>query len=284
MTLQEAVGHATARLTAINNGTNTSARLEAQLLVCKACAIEQTRLIAHPEEALSKQESTLFMSLLARRSQGEPLAYIVGKKEFWSLDFTVNKHVLIPRPETELLVENALDFISENPAPSILDLGTGSGVIAISIAKERDSSIVAATDVSETALDVAKLNAEDHQVSVQFILSNWYTKLGIKKFDVIVCNPPYIAKGDPNLEPQVAQQEPSCALISEDNGLQDIELVIAGANQYLSSTGCLLVEHGFQQADKVQQLFNQYGFNPIQTHKDLAGLDRVTTGQNSKMA
>jgi len=283
MTLQEAVEHATAKLTAISNGANASARLEAQLLVRKACTIKHARLIAHPEEVLSNQESTLFMLLLTRRSQGEPLAYIVGKKEFWSLDFTVNKHVLIPRPETELLVEIALDIISKKPAPSILDLGTGSGAIAISIAKERDSSFVVATDVSETALEVAKLNAQNHEVSVQFILSNWYAKLGIEKFDVIVCNPPYIAEGDPNLESQDTQQEPSCALISKNNGLQDLELVIAGANQYLPFTGCLVVEHGFQQADKVQQLFNRYGFNPTQTRKDLAGLDRATTGQNSKM-
>ncbi len=276
MTFQEAIDFAIAKLAS----NSDSAKLDAQLLVCHTYNIKQTKLIAYPEKELSNEQLTLFKLFLNRRSKGEPLAYITGKKEFWSLDFIVNKHVLIPRPESELLVEITLDLIAEKQTPRILDLGTGSGAIAISISKESDDCVVVATDLSKQSLEVAKLNATKHQAPIQFIYSNWYKNIGREKFDVIVCNPPYVAENDPLLEQPVTQYEPSKAVISNDNGLQDLKLVIAGANQYLYSQGSLVVEHGFEQATKVQQLFKQYGFKQVKTYKDLAQLDRVTCGRN----
>lgn len=280
MTLKEAAELATTTLYSVSK----SAKLDAQLLIRHVCNIEQTKIIAHPELVLNDQQIELFNSSLNRRAQGEPLAYITGSKEFWSLEFIVNKHVLIPRPETELLVEFALNAISKIDTPRILDLGTGSGVIAISLAKQRNDCLITATDISLQALDVAKNNAKRHETKITFTQSNWYENLLTEKFDVIVCNPPYIAIDDVDLEKYVRQYEPNKALISRNNGFQDLEFVIAGAKQYLSSRGYLAVEHGFQQADKVQCLFNQYGFNLIQTHKDLAKQERITTGQNPKMA
>lgn len=274
MNLKEAVEHATATLSSISD----SAKLDAQLLICMVCKIEQTRIIAYPEQQLTEQQFELFTSFLNRRSKGEPLAYIAGRKEFWSLEFIVNEHVLIPRPETELLVELTLKEVSNSKAPRILDLGTGSGAIAISLAKEREDAKVVATDISTQALNIAKQNAMQHRTEITFIQSSWYEHLDEKMFDAIICNPPYIAKDDLNLEKYVYQHEPNKSLISNKNGLQDLETVIAGAKQHLCSAGYLAVEHGFQQADKVQKLFNQFGFSSIQTHKDLAGLERATTG------
>jgi release factor glutamine methyltransferase len=280
MTLKEAVELATTTL----NSVSDNAKLDAQLLICHVCNIEQTKFIAHPELVLSDHQIELFNSAVNRRTQGEPLAYITGTKEFWSLEFIVNKDVLIPRPETELLVEFTLKAISEIDTPRILDLGTGSGAIAISLAKQRNDCLITATDISLQALNVAKNNAKRHGTKITFAQSNWYENLIKEKFDVIVCNPPYIAIDDVNLEKYVCQYEPNSALISKNDGLQDLELVIAGAVKYLSSAGNLAVEHGFKQAEKVQSLFNQHGFDLVQTHKDLAEQERMSTGQNPKMA
>lgn len=274
MNLKEAVEYAATTLTSIS----ASAKLDAQMLICHACNIEQTKIITYPEQTLNEQQLELFTSALNRRKNGEPLAYITGRKEFWSLEFTVSERVLIPRPETELLIELTLNEVSNTKAPRILDLGTGSGAISISVAKEREDAKIVATDISSQALEIAKKNAEKHNAEITFIKSSWYENLAEEIFDAIICNPPYIAKDDPDLDKHVYQHEPGKALISDKNGLKDLELVIAGAKEYLSSTGYLAVEHGFQQAKKVQQLFDQHGFMSIQTHKDLAGLDRATTG------
>lgn len=274
MTFQEALDLATAKLASISE----SAKLDAQLLICHACNTDQTKLITYPEKELSNKELTSFQSILTRRSQGEPLAYIKEKKEFRSLDFFVNEHVLIPRPETELLVEIALELISDKQAPHILDLGTGSGAIAVAIAKQRNDCIVVATDISQQALEVAKMNANKHKVSTNFIHSDWYENLANQKFDVIVCNPPYVDKEDPHLHQHVTQYEPNEAVISKKNGLQDLVRVISSAQEYLSLHGYLIVEHGFQQARQVKKLFKQYGFNQVVLYKDLAGHDRVTSG------
>ncbi|NNC68044.1 MAG: peptide chain release factor N(5)-glutamine methyltransferase [Gammaproteobacteria bacterium] len=274
MNLKEAVEYAATTLTSIS----ASAKLDAQMLICHACNIEQTKIITYPEQTLNEQQLELFTSALNRRKNGEPLAYITGRKEFWSLEFTVSERVLIPRPETELLIELTLNEVSNTKAPRILDLGTGSGAISISVAKEREDAKIVATDISSQALEIAKKNAEKHNAEITFIKSSWYENLAEEIFDAIICNPPYIAKDDPDLDKHVYQHEPGKALISDENGLKDLELVIAGAKEYLSSTGYLAVEHGFQQAKKVQQLFDQHGFMSIQTHKDLTGLDRATTG------
>lgn len=274
MTYQEAVKYATTKLEFISE----SCILDAQLLVCEACGINPVNLFTHPEKTLSNKEGKIFDSLLTRRMQGEPIAYIFGKKEFWSLDFYVNEQVLIPRPETELLVEITLNIISNIKAPRILDLGTGSGAIAISIAKERHDAFVVATDMSTSALKIAKTNAAMHQVNVQFKNSNWFERLSNESYDVIVCNPPYVATDDPYLDNFVMEYEPVNAISSNKNGLQDLEIVISGAENYLRAQGILAVEHGFQQAQAVQRLFEYNAFSNIETHQDLSNLDRVTLG------
>lgn len=274
MTLKEAVDFATTTLSSIS----TSAKLDAQLLVCHACDIEQTKIIAHPEQRLSSQQSKLFSSALNRRTKGEPLAYITGRKEFWSLDLLVSEHVLIPRPETELLVELTLNAISNIEQPCILELGTGSGAISIAIAKERDDCNITATDASLKALEIAKSNANQHSANIIFTNSDWYKNLPDKKYNVIVSNPPYIDIDDTELDQFVSWYEPKQAVISENNGLYDLNEIIKAAPQHLFRAGTLIVEHGFQQATPVSEFFSKTNFNNINMHKDLAGNPRCTLG------
>ena len=274
MDVQEACDLAATRLASISS----SAHLDAQLLICHACGIEHAAVLAHPQGKLSQLEVEAFNALLERRSQGEPLAYITGKKEFFSLEFMVNNQVLIPRPETELLVETALGLIENMTSPRVLDLGTGSGAIAISIAKQMHNSLVTATDISAGAIEVAKLNAARHEVCVTCIQSDWYLGLGKKKFDVIVSNPPYVAENDPGLDRYIIEFEPSLAVISAQNGLHDIRQIIEQAPVFLRQPGYLIIEHGFEQADDVRKLFRQHNFQNVRSVKDLAGHPRVTCG------
>ncbi len=274
MTFQQAVEFATAKLSAISE----SAKLDAQLLICHACNIEQTQLIAHPEQELNEQQIEEFKLFLNRRVKGEPLAYITGTKEFWSLDFKVNEHVLIPRPETELLVEQTLLAIQDKPSARILDLGTGSGTIAISVAKHHPDCHIVATDVSRSALVIAKQNAQIHETMINFICSNWFENIEENEFDVIVSNPPYIAKNDSNLDKFVSFYEPDEALISKHDGLSDLNLIITQARKFLSPFGALIVEHGYQQGESVRNLFTNAKFCNVKTHLDIAGLERCTSG------
>jgi release factor glutamine methyltransferase len=278
MTLKEAVELAYRTLTPISE----SAKLDAQLLLCNACQFEQTKIIAHPDQELSIEEFERFSSNLRRRAQGEPLAYITGTKEFWSLDIMVNEHVLIPRPETELLVELTLDSISNIESPYILELGTGSGAIAIAIAKERSDCKILATDISLPALTLAKLNARNHQTNITFIQSDWYKNVSNnengRKYHAIISNPPYIGNQDTALDQFVFKYEPKLALISEKNGLHDLSEVIKTAPSMLKKNGTLIVEHGFQQAHSVSELFINANINNIKLQKDLAGNPRCTMG------
>ncbi|MCY4420498.1 MAG: peptide chain release factor N(5)-glutamine methyltransferase [Gammaproteobacteria bacterium] len=272
MTLQQAVDLAAAKLVTVSDNP----RLDAQLLVCHACNIEQVRLFAHPETPLSCTEESLFRSCFSSRLQGKPLAYISGQKEFWSLDFSVNEDVLIPRPETELLVEIALQSIPEQKSLRILDLGTGSGAIAIAIAKERSQCSVVATDFSKPALEVAQRNAERHGTEITFIHSNWYENLGSDRFDVIVSNPPYVAAGDPDLDVHVKEYEPAVALVSGTSGLEALEMIISRSGRHLTPCGWLVVEHGFTQGKDIRRLLHQNRLEQIRTCQDLSGLDRVS--------
>lgn len=272
MTRQQAIEFAAARLTLVSDNP----RLDAQLLVCHACDIEHAGLFAHPEIPLSRSEESRFSSCCSSRLQGTPLAHISGKKEFWSLEFVVNEHVLIPRPETELLVETALQCIADKEGAKILDLGTGCGAIAVAIAKERSDCTVVAADISTPALKVARENAQRHGTDILFIHSDWYENVERHRFDVIVSNPPYIAKGDPDLDTHVAQFEPALALISGTSGLEAIEQIIGQAGQYLALRGHIVVEHGFRQGQPARQLLQQQGFVQVRTCQDLAGQDRVS--------
>ena len=272
MNYEQAVELAVSRLTPITD----CAKLDAQLLLCHACSINQTTLIAHPKHDLNQRQQKLFNAILHRRTEGEPLAYITGEKEFWSLDFKVNKHVLIPRPETELLVELSLESITNKKFPRVLELGTGSGAIAISIARDREDCTIIATDISREALKVATKNAKHHEVNIKFIQSDWFDNITSEKFDLIVSNPPYVSKDDPKLCQFVSLYEPTQALISKKAGLFALEHIINHAKNFLTPTGTLILEHGFQQAVQVQSIFDCMQYKNIATHKDIANLPRAT--------
>ena len=275
ITYTEAISHAATALAEISD----TPALDARLLVGHACNIDQTTVIAHPENKLTLQEATHFDKSLERRSQGEPLAYITGEKEFWSLDFLVNKYVLIPRPETELLVELALNVISKYQFPRILDLGTGCGAIAISIAKHCVNCSIYASEISPRALEIAKINAQKNEADINFIQSDWFANLDNENFDIIVCNPPYVAKVDPQLDDRVTKFEPFDAVISKNDGMYYIEHIIKQAKKYLNASGYLLIEHGHKQKIKVHDHFKLHKYQSVKTFKDLSGHDRVSYGQ-----
>ena len=274
MNVRQAVELATTTLIEISE----SANLDARIIVCHACNMHQTTLITHPETELTQDQQHLFDASLERRSRGEPIAYITGRKEFWSLDLRVNEHVLIPRPETELLVELALSTISDIKNPRVLELGTGSGAIAIAIAKERPDSIVIATDVDAQALIVARDNAEKHALNIDFIQSNWFENIDKNKFNVIASNPPYISEHDHHLDQYVYQYEPKNALISGQNGLKDLTIITNKAKSYLLPSGTLIVEHGFQQSESVKNLFKENQYQNTLSHKDINEHFRCTSG------
>lgn len=230
-------------------------------------------------QLLTFEQHQQFLQGIERLKQGEPLAYVLGEQEFWSLKLKVTPDTLIPRPDTEILVEQALTLLDLEQNISILDLGTGSGAIALSIAKERPLSNVIATDFSSTALQVAQHNAVLNQISnIRFLQGSWYQALSSSyQFDVIVSNPPYIDEQDQHLSDLT--YEPITALTAKNNGLADLEIIIGQAPQWLKPAGWLLIEHGYDQAQAVQQLFSHAGFNQVKTVKDYGGNDRVTLGQ-----
>ena len=231
---------------------------------------------AHGEFEIDAENETKFLALLHERAQGKPFAYITGEQPFWNLSLLVTPDVLIPRPETELLVEKILAF---GRGASVLELGTGSGAIALAIAKERPEWTVVAVDNSIAALEVDRKNAVLNDIhNVTFSHSDWYDALGHQTFDIIVANPPYIAHHDPAVEKQVITYEPHEALFSEEDGLCDLKLIIQNAPRYLNKNGALFVEHGYQQGEVVRALFKTTGFNSIETFHDFSGHERLTTG------
>ena len=262
-------------------------RLECELLLCHHLGIDRARVIACPERLLSAAELEALDSDAARLHSGEPLAYLLGEREFWGLAFKVTPDVLIPRPETETLVELALEHLT--PGSRVLDLGTGSGAIAIALATSLPLEIVA-LDSSAAALDVAAANARHNRAAVHFLVSDWYSAISVQVGDdtpdctathsdpyhLIVANPPYIAEGDPHLP--ALHYEPRCALVSGKSGLDDLTTIIRGAASYLLPGGRLLVEHGWNQGEAVRDLFAHAGFLHIATHRDLAGQERITGG------
>lgn len=254
------------------------AALEAQTLLAHTLKKSRTYLLAHPEANIDPINTTSFTALLKRRLSGEPIAYILGQREFFGLAFRVTPAVLIPRSDTELLVELALAIVPENERSTVLDLGTGSGAIAIAIAKMRPMSCVTGIDQSAEALAIAKENA--HQLNVpnlQFLQGGWFTPLETNsRFDVIVGNPPYIAENDIHLSQGDLRFEPAAALTSGPDGLDAIRAIACKAAQHLTATGWLLLEHGFEQGAECRKILFKHGFQRIESHRDLAGLERVT--------
>lgn len=257
-------------------------RLDARLLVEYVSGCTHADLIAHPERPLSPEAADRLASLIARRAAGEPLAYLVGSAHFHDFEFLVSPAVLIPRPETELLVDLALERAQALDTPRILDLGTGSGIVAVTLANLCPFAEVTAVDVSPEAIEVARANAERHAPAVRFLAGDWYSPVGAERFDIIVSNPPYVVFGDAHLDANGLPFEPQVALtdgIAGGDGLSCIRSIIRGARSHLAADGRLLIEHGYDQADSVRALLISSGFADVATWQDLAGIDRVTGGR-----
>jgi release factor glutamine methyltransferase len=255
-------------------------RLEAELLLSRTLGKSRAWLYAWPEHEASDEQQAAFGRLVEARVRGEPIAYLTGQREFWSLDLAVTPDVLIPRPETELLVELALARIPRDANVRVADLGTGSGAIALALARERPLARVLATDVSAAALAVARANAERlHLRNVEFAAGDWCSALADDRFDVIVSNPPYIARGDEHLGIGDLRSEPMLALASGIDGLDAIRDIIAQAPAHLRDGGWLLLEHGWDQAARVRDLLDARSFRAIATERDAAGHERVTLAQ-----
>ncbi len=253
--------------------------LDARVLLQAALGVSHAYLVAHPEHIVAGEPLARYLALAVRRAAGEPVAYLTGGREFFSLDFKVTPAVLIPRPETELLVELALERIPRDARCRVLDLGCGSGCIAISIAKHRPQAQVTATDRSRDALDIAAENARALGVSnVGFAQGDWFAAIGSTRFDVIVSNPPYIAAGDPHLTRGDVCFEPVAALSAGGDGLACIRDIVGGAGAHLVSGGWLLFEHGWDQAAACRTLLQATGFAAIRSWQDLAGIERVSGG------
>jgi len=267
--------------TALAEFVSTSeAKLEVQLMLQHAMNVNRAWLIAHENDALEANIHAMFETLLNRRLSGEPIAYILGEREFYGLKLKVSTDTLIPRPDTETLVEAALAKIPQDKKTHVLDLGTGTGAIALAIAKHRPQAFVYAVDASQAALDVAIDNAKNLEISnVKFVLSDWFSNLINERFDVIVSNPPYIEADDAHLTQGDLRYEPIKALASGIDGLDAIRTIITNASQHLNPHGWLLLEHGYNQAESVASLLKQAGFTEINQAKDLAGIQRVTLGR-----
>lgn len=274
MLIRDLLADAAARL------GGAQARHEAELLLLHALQRPRSWLFAHATDPLGLAESDSFHALLARRLAGEPVAYITGQWGFWTLQLEVTPATLIPRPETELLVEQALARLPADQPCTIADLGTGSGAIALALASERPLAQVLATDFSAEALAVATRNAARNTVAnVAFAQGAWYAPLQGRRFDLIASNPPYIASDDPHLARGDLRFEPATALASGHDGLDDIRLIADGATAHLLPGGWLLLEHGWDQGAAIRALLQQAGLNEVETVQDLEQRDRVTLGR-----
>ncbi len=271
-TTGETVSSATQRL----KSRSETPRLDAELLLGKVLGVSRSALIARRDEPISIDEQRVFGELISRRADGEPVAYLTGSREFWSLPLSVTPAVLVPRPETECLVERALDLARQEVA-TVLDLGTGSGAIALAIASERRLWRITAVDISRQALAIAAQNARALKLpNIDWRLGSWFDAVPDERFDLIVANPPYIASSDPALIDLHA--EPYQALAAGATGLEALSAIIAGAQPHLKPRGWLILEHGAAQAPQVAQLLERHGFASIRTYPDFSGRPRVTLG------
>lgn len=277
--IQGILQHHSKQLEAELNLDFNNARIEAQCLLQAVLQVNRAYLLTHPEQLLSDAQQARFDALFERRRSGEPIAYLLGEREFYGLTFKVSPATLIPRPETELLVEQAVRRIPQQAICRVLDLGTGSGAIALSIAHAHPRAEVVAVDISPAALEVAQINTQQLKLgNVRLLQSDWFTALRGERFDIIVSNPPYVAVGDAHLMQGDVRFEPRIALASGANGLQDIGHICVQAKIHLNDYGWLLFEHGYDQAAQVRVLLQQSGFVEIFSARDLAGIERVTGG------
>ncbi|WP_342650537.1 peptide chain release factor N(5)-glutamine methyltransferase [Pseudomonas sp. REB1044] len=258
---------------------SSSARLDAELLLSAALGKSRSYLHTWPERIVSSEAADTYAAWLERRRAGEPVAYILGHQGFWKLDLEVAPHTLIPRPDTELLVEAALELLPASAA-QVLDLGTGTGAIALALASECPAWQVTAVDRVEEAVALAERNRQRlHLANVQVRASHWFEALGGERFDLIISNPPYIASEDPHLSAGDVRFEPSSALVAGADGLDDLRLIIARAPQHLVAGGWLLLEHGYDQASAVRELLTASGFSDVGSRRDLGGHERISLGR-----
>lgn len=271
-----------AQLATVLSLDNSTARIEVQCLLQQALQVSRAYLLAHPEYSLDAAEQNAYQTLLQRRLEGEPVAYILGEREFFGLNLKVTPATLIPRPDTELLVELALQRIPSAIPARVLDMGTGSGAIAMAIAHERPKALVLASDASASALAVAQENAQRLRLTnVSLAQSCWFTQIEAQRFDLVVSNPPYIAAADPHLEQGDVRFEPASALTSGPDGLDDIRHIVSQARDWLQAGGWLLLEHGYDQAVPVRALLQQAGYRDVFSTCDLSGIERVSGGRHT---
>lgn len=274
MDFQHWLRDATRRLSA-----GESPKRDAEILLGFVTGRSRTFIMAFGETSLTASELEQLEALLARREQGEPVAYLVGEREFWSLPLSVSPATLIPRPDTECLVEQALLRLPASPQ-KVLDLGTGTGAVALAIASERPDCQLTGVDLQPEAVKLAQHNAQKLAISnASFVQGSWFAPVAGQQFAVIVSNPPYIDAADPHLAEGDVRFEPASALVADNAGLADLQTLIEHAPQHLLPGGWLLLEHGWQQAQQVQQLFRQAGYHQVATVKDYGGNDRVSLGQ-----
>jgi release factor glutamine methyltransferase len=263
--------------------TSESPLLDAEILLAYTLDKDRTYLFTWPEHELSSQQAEHFSELLKKRQVGVPIAHLTGSKEFWGLDFKVTSDTLIPRPDTEILVEQALlkieSFKQDHINARVLDLGTGSGAIICSLKHEAPYIDAYAVDLQPAALEVAKQNADQHGLSIDFRVGSWFEPIANARFEVIVSNPPYIVEDDPHLSLGDVRFEPLTALTSGHDGLEDIRTLISESRSYLVEGGWLLIEHGFDQEAALQKLFTDNGFQQVETIYDYGHNPRVTLGQ-----
>lgn len=263
---------------AVRRIASDTPRLDAELLLAHVSGLSRSGFRAFPEREVDARRAAEFEDLVVQRAQGMPVAYLLGHQEFWSLLLNVSSSTLIPRPDTECLVERALEI----PLPDnarVIDLGTGTGAIALALASERPGWVISACDLMEEAVALAQVNASELQLPVEVFQSRWFSGLRAASFDLIVSNPPYVASEDHHLDEGDVRFEPASALISGPDGLDDIRLIVDAAPSWLNSEGWLLLEHGFDQAEAVQELFAARGFAKVESRKDYGGNDRMTLGQ-----
>jgi len=273
MNIIEALEHGSQCLT-----ESESPDIDSQYLLCHVLACTTTHLLTWPDTSLTPQQQENYMALLEQRHQGRPIAHLTGQRGFWTLDLNVNVDTLIPRPDTEIIVSMALEKIQANMI--IADLGTGSGAIALALASERPDIQLLAMDYASGALKVAQDNAKQSQISnVVFWQGDWLTAIADKTLDMIVSNPPYIAQNDPHLKQGDVRFEPLTALVSGQDGLMDIRIIIEQARRCLKPKGWLFIEHGYEQAHLVASIFRQATFEHVSSVKDYGGNDRITMGQ-----
>ncbi|MCD5977858.1 MULTISPECIES: peptide chain release factor N(5)-glutamine methyltransferase [Pseudomonas] len=257
-----------------------TARLDAELLLAAALGKPRSFLHTWPERIVSSEAALTFASHLQRRRTGEPVAYILGQQGFWKLDLDVAPHTLIPRPETEMLVEAALELVPAFAPTRVLDLGTGTGAIALALASERPVWQVTAVDRVLEAVALAERNRQRlHLDNARVLSSHWFSSLEGQRFDLIISNPPYIAAEDPHLAAGDVRFEPSSALVAGSDGLDDLRMIIEQAPNYLNDDGWLLLEHGYDQGAAVRELLSRHGFEKIQTRRDLGDHERITFGR-----